>query len=117
MDWEGRLRDLSAYFRALADQKRLAIVRYLAQHDEVTVSRLGTELRLSQPLISWHLRLLRRAGLVMTRRSGRQVWCSLNRAALQTYEQRVDQILGLTAAPPDDDPGHHPLSLEPLQHP
>jgi ArsR family transcriptional regulator len=91
----GRMRELLLYFSALADRKRLLIVRYLARHKEVTVTHLGTELRFSQPLMSWHLRVLRRAGIVKTRREGRQVWCSLDRHALGTYEQRVDRILGL----------------------
>lgn len=110
------MRDLSTYFRALADRKRLGIVQYLAQHDEITVTQLGAELHLSQPLISWHLRLLRKAGLVKTRRSGRQVWCSLNRRSLGTYERRVDQILGLNNAAADDE-DRQPVTLESAQHP
>lgn len=104
--------DLTLYFRALADRKRLAIVRYLARHDEVTVSQLGTELRLSQPLISWHLRLLRKAHIVKTRRAGRLVYCSLDRQALQTYERRLDRLLGLEPID-DDDAESQPLSLHP----
>jgi ArsR family transcriptional regulator len=92
------MRDVSSYFRALADRKRWLIVRYLARHGEITVTDLGKQLRLSQPLISWHLRMLRRANLVKTRRVGRQVWCSLDREALETYERRIDHILGLDAA-------------------
>ncbi len=110
------MQDISAYFRALADHTRLRIVRYLAQHDEVTVTQLGKELRLSQPLISWHLRRLRRAGIVRTRRSGRQVWCSLDRGALQTYEQRLDQILGLKKTADAGNGESEPLSLRAARH-
>lgn len=106
------MRDLLTYFRALADRKRLTIVQYLGQHDEITVSQLGRELRLSQPLISWHLRLLRKAGLVKTRRAGRQVWCSLDRHALETYEQRVDQILGIDVAAGRGDEESQPEPME-----
>ena len=106
------MRDVSSYFRALADRKRLLIVRYLARHDQSTVSELGKELHLSQPLISWHLRMLRRAGIVKTRRAGRQVWCSLNREGLETYERRVDQILGLRGEN-EDETDTPPLPMEP----
>jgi ArsR family transcriptional regulator len=92
------MQDVSSYFRALADRKRWLIVRSLAQHGELTVTDLGKQLRLSQPLISWHLRMLRKANIVKTRRVGRQVWCSLDREALETYERRIDKILGLHAA-------------------
>ena len=106
------MRDLTLYFRALSDRKRLLIVRYLARHEEITVSDLGKELHLSQPLISWHLRLLRRAGIVKTRRAGRQVWCSLDRGTLSTYEQRLDRLLGLDQRLPEDDGERLGSSLE-----
>ncbi|GAC1401367.1 MAG: hypothetical protein NVSMB52_15190 [Chloroflexota bacterium] len=89
------MQEISAYFRALADRKRLRVVEYLAEHDQMTVTQLGEEMRLSQPLISWHLRILRKASIVKTRRSGRQVWCSLNRPVLEEYQQTVSQIFGL----------------------
>lgn len=89
--------DLSAYLRALADRKRLRIVQYVGQHDGVTVTELGAALRLSQPLISWHLRMLRRAGIIKTRRAGRQVLCSLNRRAMIRYQKGIDEMFGLAA--------------------
>ena len=107
-----QMKDLSTYFRALADRKRLLIVRYLAQHDEITVTDLGRKLRLSQPLISWHLRMLRRSDIVTTRRAGRQVWCSLNRRALETYEQRLDRLLGLESTAGEDNGDRQSLSLK-----
>lgn len=90
--------DLSPYFRALADRKRLHIAQFLAQHDGVTVTEIGAELRMSQPLISWHLRMLRRAGIVKTRRAGRQVFCSLNKRSLENYRRQVDEAFQLDTA-------------------
>jgi ArsR family transcriptional regulator, arsenate/arsenite/antimonite-responsive transcriptional repressor len=100
--------DLSLYFGALADRKRFRIVQYLAQHEQVSVTQLGDELRFSQPLISWHLRMLRRAGIVKTRRTGRLVLCSLNRRTLEAYGRRVDETFGLNRAEPsnESDPSH-----------
>ncbi|MGH2448255.1 MAG: ArsR/SmtB family transcription factor [Chloroflexota bacterium] len=85
--------DLSLYFRALADRKRLSMVTHLATRGEVTVSQMGEELRMSQPLISWHLRKLRRAGIVETQRDGRQVRCSLNRKALRGYQRAMEDLV------------------------
>ena len=87
--------DLTIFFRTLADRKRMRIALYLAQHDQATVSELGARLRLSQPLISWHLRMLRRAGIVRTERVGRQVYCSLNRQALESYERTMTELFQL----------------------
>ena len=110
------MQDVLASFRALADRKRLLIVRYLARHEEVTVSQLGAALRLSQPLISWHLRMLRKAGIIRTRRAGRQVWCSLDREALQRYERRVDQILGLEDVGSDNELDRELLAIQSSPH-
>lgn len=77
------MRELRYALRALSDTARLRIVQYLAEGDnDVTVSDLTRTLRISQPLVSWHLRRLRRAQLVTTRRVGRQVLLTLNRARL-----------------------------------
>jgi len=107
------VQDVSLYFRALADRKRLRIVRYLAGHDEVTVTQLGEVMRMSQPLISWHLRMLRRSGIVKTRRVGRQVFCSLNRRALTEYRARVDEAFGLKGS--QNEAAKPALSIESVQ--
>jgi ArsR family transcriptional regulator len=91
--------DLSAYFRALADRKRLRIVELLAERESMTVTQLGEELRLSQPLISWHLRILKKAGIITNRRQGRQVWCSLDRAALEGYLEEAATLFGIDRRP------------------
>ena len=83
------LRDLGNALRALSDVARLRMILYLAGCDEITVSEMTRVLRISQPLASWHLRRLRRAQLITTRRVGRQVLCSLNRARLTECLQEL----------------------------
>lgn len=88
-------RVLSACFRALADDTRLRILRALAHRRAVgaTVTELCEELRVSQPLMSWHLRILRRAGLITTERSGRQVHCVIDTTAAAEYGTALAQFL------------------------
>ncbi len=57
-------RELKMMVKALADIGRLTIVYHLARQEEITVSTLTEMLGLSQPLASWHIRKLRRAGLI-----------------------------------------------------
>lgn len=57
---------------ALDSQQRLQIVLKLAERDHV-VHELVALLGKSQPLVSQHLRVLKRAGLVSSTRSGREV--------------------------------------------
>lgn len=71
-------RELKTMLKALGDMARLTIVYHLVHQGEITVTDLTDLLGISQPLVSWHLRKLRRADLIATRRAGRQVYCSLN---------------------------------------
>jgi len=94
-------RDLGPTLRALSDQARLRIVQYLAGHDgETTVSDLTAVLRISQPLVSWHLRKLRRVQLITTRRAGRQVFLSLNRVRLAACSRLLADWCDRRAATP-----------------
>ena len=95
-------RDLKRMIKALAGVARLTIVYHLARQEAVTVTDLADQLDISQPLVSWHLRKLRHAGLIQMHRSGRQVYCSLN---LQRFQQCVERLESLI------DPNN---SVEPL---
>jgi ArsR family transcriptional regulator len=89
-------RELKLMMKALADVARLTIVYYLAREKEVTVTHLTERLSISQPLVSWHLRKLRRAGLIETRRTGRQVYCSLNALRFQYCIQRLEGLIDIS---------------------
>ncbi len=111
-DW----RELKLMTKALADVARLTIVYHLARQEETTVTALTELLHLSQPLVSWHLRKMRRAGLISMRRSGRQVYCSLNRQKYQLCLQRlntlVDPTLPMDAPPVGNDLIEADLNVE-----
>lgn len=65
-----QLEELASRFKALADPTRLAIVNTLAGREECCVCEFQ-HLGLSQPTISHHLKILRRAGVVeVARRRG-----------------------------------------------
>ena len=89
---QSSLRELKSFHRALGDVNRIKAVQILASEGEITVSELTRRLRISQPLMSWHLRRLSRAGIVRTERVGREVRCSVDRerfAALQDQTFRT----------------------------
>ncbi len=87
------LRDLRAYHRALGDVTRMRIVQLLATAGEQTVSDLRAQLHVSQPLMSWHLRRLTRAGIVRTERVGREVRCSFDRERFADLQERSYRAL------------------------
>src|ERR1700734_3083187 len=59
-------------FRALADPTRRAIFEELSRHGEQTVHALTRYAGVSQPAVSKHLTVLKRAKLVRHRREGRE---------------------------------------------
>ena len=93
-------RELKLLCRALGDVMRLRIIRRLADDGEVSVSDLADGLIISQPLASWHLRILRRAGIIGTRKDGRQVYCSLDRARVHEFREAVDALVQPTSGEP-----------------
>ena len=71
-----QLQAAGALFKALANPTRLGIIRRLAQ-GACRVHDLVDELRVSQPLVSQHLTVLRGARLVAAQRRGKEVHYSL----------------------------------------
>lgn len=94
VDQPEELRELRVFHKALADVNRLRIVQRLARA-EATVTELMDHVGLSQPLVSWHLGRLRAAGLVLTRRNGRETLCSLRPEAFTEIAVRQRALLGL----------------------
>lgn len=90
---QSHLRELKAYHRALGDVTRLRAVQILATEDTLTVSELVRRLKISQPLMSWHLRRLTRAGIVRTERVGREVRCSFDRERFAELQERSYRTL------------------------
>ena len=62
--------------KTLSDPKRLMIVHELRE-GELSVGQLGTRLELPQANVSQHLAILRKRGVVATRREGTTVFYSL----------------------------------------
>jgi len=76
------------FFKALADQTRLRILKLL-QIREMCVCELMTALDLTQPTTSHHLHALEEAGLVKNRKEGKWVFYSLNKPELIKYVDKL----------------------------
>ena len=87
--------ELPDHFLAFANATRLRILERLAKVGEESVNDLAADLHMSQPRISWHLRMLRLGGVIRTRREGRQVYCSLDIDNIARFRARLDQLLGI----------------------
>ena len=88
---------LAGGYRALADPARLAIVEALRDGTRC-VCELGPRLGLAQNLLSYHLRILREAGLVAGRRSGRRIEYEVRPDGLRELRESLDRLAGGAAA-------------------
>jgi DNA-binding transcriptional ArsR family regulator len=75
-----------AVFKAIADPTRREILRLLRRGGR-TVGGIASNFRTSRPAISKHIRLLRSAGLVVTRKSGAARICELNAKPLRAINE------------------------------
>lgn len=87
--------ELPDHFLAFANPTRLRILQRLGEVGEENVNDLAAHLRMSQPRISWHLRMLRVGGVIRTRRDGRQVYCSLDVENIARERSELDELLGI----------------------
>jgi DNA-binding transcriptional ArsR family regulator len=81
-------------FRTLADPTRRAIFERLCREGEKTVGALTARAKISQPAVSKHLGVLKRAGLVRGRDEGRQTHYSAQLGALAPLIDWTSQMTG-----------------------
>lgn len=84
---------LAQMFRVLGDPSRLRILRML-QDGEMNVTQICKKLKAHQPTVSRHLGIMRMAGLVSTRRSGKMIYYSLKDLRLDAYTRGMRSLLG-----------------------
>ncbi|MCL6611144.1 MAG: metalloregulator ArsR/SmtB family transcription factor [Peptococcaceae bacterium] len=106
------VRELCGYFSALSDVTRMRIISLLTDH-EMCVCELVDRLGMSQPAVSHHLGILRKAGLISNRKKGKWMYYSIighkmvenhNRykeLVLSIVEERVNK--GVPASPAQND--------------
>lgn len=84
---------LDVVFDALAERRRRRILEILSE-DERPVKDLVAALPISQPAVSQHLEVLRRAGLVTWRRAGRERRYRIEPARLKDVVAWVERYGG-----------------------
>ena len=81
---EGQAADLAALFKAVADPMRLRLLSLIACHagGESCVCDLLDAFDVTPPTVSYHLRVLREAGLIGAERRGTWVYYRVNPGVL-----------------------------------
>lgn len=91
------LAEAAELLRALAHPLRLKIIGFIDKHESIHVNKIYNSLKLEQSITSQHLRILRLAGVVSTRREGKFIFYSLNYKRLgnavdsiRAYQEQID---------------------------
>lgn len=85
-------------FRTLADPTRRVIFERLCRDGDQTVKALTDQSGISQPAVSKHLGILKRAGLVSGRHEGRQTHYSAELDALAPLSDWTERMAGFWQA-------------------
>ena len=77
--------NLIQFFKILSDESKFKIIKYLMK-GEKCVCTIAQDLSMEQSLVSHHINTLRKAGLIINRKVGSWVHCSLDVALFQKLE-------------------------------
>jgi uncharacterized HTH-type transcriptional regulator yceK len=83
-EWDVEIQ--SKVFKAVSDPVRLEILRYLIYMDRgITCSEIGSVINISKSAGSYHFRILREAGLTVTRKESREKYVAVNLDTINRY--------------------------------
>ena len=88
--------EAAGVFRQLGDSSRLRIF-WLLCHSEECVTNISALVGMSSPAVSHHLRQLRSAGLIESRRAGKEVYYrAASTPASETLHSALESIMCIT---------------------
>ena len=92
-----QLQESSEILRALAHPLRMRILSFIDKHKTINVNKIYNTLKLEQSITSQHLRILRLAGIVITKREGKFIHYSIDYPkiagvlkAIDSFEEEVE---------------------------
>jgi ArsR family transcriptional regulator, virulence genes transcriptional regulator len=80
--------------RALNHKLRQQVIKTIYESKKLTVTELYVKLRLEQSVASQHLAILRKAGIVSTRRDGKFIFYTINFSRIEAINEFVKSLVG-----------------------
>jgi DNA-binding transcriptional ArsR family regulator/DNA-binding CsgD family transcriptional regulator len=90
------IKKAASVYRAIYHPLRLQIMELIHKAGTINVTPIIKKFKLEQSLISAHLKILRDAELLDTRREGQQIFYSVNSKNLNRLSQLTDQLLSVS---------------------
>lgn len=88
-----QLKKGSLVIRALKHKLRQQILKQIHAKGTITVTEIYVKLRLEQSVASQHLAILRKPGIVNTKREGKKIFYSVNYERLAEINRHIEGIV------------------------
>jgi DNA-binding transcriptional ArsR family regulator len=85
--------ELLAFLKSLASESRLNIVLLFLDGQERTVNQIAESIELGQPATSEHLGVLKQAGVLVSRREGKEVYFRPDRTRILETLEALNRLL------------------------
>ena len=85
--------DLLYFLKSLASESRLNIILLFLDGQEWTVNQIAEAIGLGQPATSEHLAVMKQAGVLISRKEGKEMYYHPDRAKVLKTLERLDQLL------------------------
>lgn len=74
-------------FKALGDETRLKIIELLSSEEELCACRILDNFNITQPTLSYHMKLLTESSIVVAKKKGAWIYYSLDREQIKKLEK------------------------------
>ena len=83
-------------FKQISDGSRIRIL-WLLCHCEECVSNIAAAMNMSDPAVSHHLKLLKKSGLIVSRRDGKEIYYKLFELILvESFHHIIEEMFRIT---------------------
>lgn len=83
----------SLVLRALNHKLRQQIIKIINESEKLAVTEIYVKLRLEQSVASQHLAILRKAGIVTTKREGKFIYYTINKKRVEAIDEFVNKLV------------------------
>ncbi len=91
---EYALTEYALFFKALSDETRLKIFKMLNDKSELCACNLLEQLNITQPTLSYHMKILSECKLVFSRKDGSWMRYKLNSERVSLLQKFLNNIIG-----------------------
>jgi len=86
------IKQIAEFLKIISEKNRLKILHFLGENEKC-VCEICQHLKLSQNLVSHHLKLLKNFGLISSRKEGVKIFYKINKKVAKKYLKLLNKFL------------------------